>query len=408
MPTTVTERWGSLSATGIAVEPSFGTTTAATSFVPMTGNSLNLDPGLFFPKLQMGQRDLNVFGLYGQNKNSGAVSAPLFPSNGVELVVSAIGQDAAPGQGVVGSSPTNSTTTTASSTAGATTIQVSAITGYTAGTTIVQIDTNTGTTKTSECRKVVTITGTTSPYTLTLDTALVYAHASGAAVAAVTAPFTHSITQANQLASLTIEKNLGNFESLQFSGSRINKLSVSCQTTNQEASISADMIAKHVGVLSTPSTISIVNENPFVFAEGTLSLFGQTVAQAENVSIDIENGLKDTFTMNQSHDLQFLTPATRHISAKTDVVFTSFDDATWGYFNAMVAGTKGAFQFTLAHPNNGGTWTFNLPQVQIKTYSDAVPMDDVIKTTLNLEASLQLSTMTTISATLANGVWTAY
>lgn len=408
MTAQVVERWGSLSATGVAVEPTFGTTTPATSFVPMTGNSLNLDPGLFFPKLQMGQRDLNVFGLYGQNKNSGAVSAPLFPSNGVELVISSIGKDAAPGQGVTGSSPTNSTTLSASTTAGATSITVASTTGITAGTTIVQIDVNTGTTTTSECRKVSTITGTTAPYTLTLDTALVYAHASGAAVSTVVAPFTHSITQANQLASLTIEKNLGNFESLQFSGARVNKLSVTCQTTNQEAAISADMIAKHVGVLTTPSAITIANENPFVFAEGTLSLFGQTVAQAENVSIDIENGLKDTFTMNGSHDLQFLTPATRHVSAKADVVFTSFDDATWGYFDAMVAGTKGAFQFTLAHPNGGGTWTFNLPQVQIKTYSDAVPMDDVIKTTLNLEASLDLSTMTTISATLANSVYTAY
>lgn len=408
MVTPVTERWGSLSATGVAVESVFGTPVLPTSTVPMTGNGLNLDPGLFFPKLQFGQRDLQVFGLYGQNKNSGAVTCPLFPSNGVELVVSAIGGDAQPGNGVVGSTPTNSTTMTTGSTAGATTISVAAITGYTAGTTIVQIDTNTGTTKTSECRKVTTITGTTSPYTLTLDSPLVYAHASTSTVAAVVAPFTHTITRTNTLPSLTIEKNIGNFESLQFSGARVNKLSLTSQASNQEVGISADMMAKHAAVLSTPSPIAIVNESPYVFAEGSLSLFGQTIAQVENVSFDIENGLKDTFTMNQSHDAQFITPVTSHVSGKADLVFTSLDDATWGYWTQMTQGTKGAFQFTLAHPNNGGTWTFNMPQVQIKTYSDAIPMDDVVKTTLNLEASLQLSTMTTISATLVNGVWTAY
>jgi hypothetical protein len=386
----------------------FGNPVLATSFLPMTGNTLELDPGLFFPKLQMGQRDLNIFSLNGQNKLAGAVSAPLFPSNGAEFIVSAIGTDGAVGQGVTGSTPTGSATLTSSAAAGATTVNVSANAGIVAGTTIVQIDVNAAGTTTSECRKVVTITGTASPYTLTLDQPLKYAHASAAAVKTVVAPFTHTISQANQLPSLTVEKNIGGYESLQFAGSRVNKLSLSCQTGNQEVTISADMMAKSAAVLTSPTPITVVNEDPYVFAEAQLSLFGQVVAQAESVQLDIENGLKDTFTMNSSHNLQFLTPVTRHVSAKTDLVFTSLDDATWGYYQQMLNAGQGALALSFTHPSNGGTWTFNLPQVQTKTYSDAIPMDDVVKTTLNLEASLQLSTMTTISATLVNSAYLAY
>lgn len=399
----VVERWGSLSATGVAPEAQFGTPVLPNSFVPMTGNTLELDPGLFFPKLQLGQRDLNVFGLNGQNKIAGAVSAPLFPSNGVELIVSAIGADGTVGNGVTGSSPASSTTLSAASTAGATTVTLTSATGYAVG-NFVQIDVNAAGSTTSEVRKISSI----STNTLTLDTALKYAHASAAAVSKVVAPFTHTITQANQLPSLTVEKNIGGFESLQFAGARVNKLSISAQTGNQEVTMSADMMAQSAAVLVSPSPITIVNENPYVFAEAQLSLFGQVVAQAESVTLDIENGLKDTFTMNSSHNLQFLTPVTRHVSAKTDLVFTSLDDATWGYYQQMLSQGKGALALSFTHPSSGGTWTFNLPQVQTKTYSDAIPMDDIVKTTLNLEASLQLSTMTTISATLVNGAYLAY
>lgn len=397
MPTQVIERYGSQSATGVAKESTFGTAVPASSFLPMTGNGLELDPGLFFPKLQWGHRDAQVWGLQGQFKNAGSISGPIMPSNGAALIVAAIGADGAVGFGVTGSSPTNSTTLSASSTAGATSVTVTSATGYAVG-NYVQIDVNAAGTTTSEVRKIQTI----STNTLTLDSALVYGHANAAAVSKVVAPFTHSITQANSLPSLTVEKNLGNFESLQFSGSRVNKLSVSCQATNTEASLTADMIAKHAAVLATPTAITMVNEDPFVFAEAQLQLFGTPVNQAISVSLDVENGVKDIFTMNSSHDAQFLTPASLHVSAKTDVVFTSLDDATWGYWSQMLNGTTGALQFSLTHPTNGGSWTFNLPNVQIKSHTENQPFDDIIKSTLSLEAAYDFTTSKTISATLVS------
>jgi len=93
----ITEKSGSRSATGIAVESEFGQATAATAFLPMTGNTLEVDPGWFSPELMMGVRDLHVFNMQGEEKFEGAVEGPLFPSNAIQLLVAAIGTDAVTG-----------------------------------------------------------------------------------------------------------------------------------------------------------------------------------------------------------------------------------------------------------------------------------------------------------------------
>jgi hypothetical protein len=364
----------------------------------MTGNELQLDPGLFSPKVMFGQRDVNTFPLFGQYKNSGGLAAPLFPTNGALFIPGAIGPDAQAGYGVLGSAGSGSTTTSGTLTAGTTTVNVTSAAGF-SNNQVIQIDVNnTSTPTTAECRKITNIVSNT----LTIDSALSYNHASGVAVVGVVAPYTHAIQQANQLSSFTIEKNLGSWESLQFAGARVGKLSIAAAATDSEATMSVDAVAKSVAVLSTPSAITITNESPFVFAEATVSLFGQTVAQASSFSLDIDNGLKPTYTMNSTHNLNFLTPVTRHVSGKIDVVFTSLDDATWGYFNQMVAGTSGSLSFTLAHPASGGSVVFSMPKVLLKKAADAVKFEDVIMTSLEYEVFLNLTTLQTISATVVN------
>lgn len=405
MPTTIVERYGSLSATGVAREATFGTPLTPTSFLPMTGNGIELDPGLFWPKVMMGQRDTNIFALYGQYKVAGAVTGPLFPSNGALFMTAAIGSDAAAGYGVTGSTPANSTTLNGATTAGATSVTLTSATGY-ATNGFVQVDTNnTATPTTAEVRKITNVTSNT----LTLDQALTYAHNNGATVTTVVAPYTHTVAQANTLPSLTVEKNLGGFESLQFAGARINKLGINVQATNTEASINADIIAKSATVLTTPSTIAVTNESPYVFAEATLSLFSQSLIQAQTVDLSIENGLKPTYTFNQAHTLQFLTPVTRTLSAKCDLVFTSLDDATWGYYTQMVNAGEGALSLTLTHPSSAGSFTLTMPRARIKTYGDAVKMEDVILTTLNIDVALNIPTLTTVTGTIVNsGVYLPY
>jgi len=404
MPTTVVERYGSLSATGFAKETTFGTPVTATTFVPMTGNSLELDPGLFGPKVMFGQRDVNTFPLYGQYKNAGSLNFPLFPTMGLALLAGSIGADGAVGSGVTGTGSASPNTLNGATIAGATTVTLTSATGYTNG-SFIQVDVNgTGPTTTAEVRKITNV----STNTLTLDTALVYAHANGAATKVVTAPFTHSITQANTLPSFTVEKNLGNFESLQFAGAKVNKFDLQVSNGNSEAACSVDLMAKSAAVLATPTAITVTNESPYVFAECTTSFNSQSITQTTSAEVTVENGLKDTYTFNASHNLQFLTPVTLKVSGKTDLVFTSLDDATWGYWTQMTAGTTGALSVALTHPASAGAVTLSMPKAVIRTSTDAVKMDDVIITTLNFDAYLNLSTLQTITATVVNANWLAY
>jgi len=364
----------------------------------MTGNELQLDPGLFSPKVMFGQRDVNTFPLFGQYKNSGGLAAALFPTNGALFIPGAIGPDAQASFGVIGTVGTGSTTTSGTLTAGTTTVNVTSAAGFTQG-QVIQIDVNnTVGPTTAECRKITNIVTNT----LTIDSAISYNHASGVNVIGVVAPYTHSVQQANQLSSFTIEKNLGSFESLQFAGSRVGKLSIAATSTDAEATMSVDAVAKSVAVLASPSAITITNESPFVFAEASVSLFGQNVLQASSFTLDIDNGLKSTYTMNTTHNLNFLTPVTRHVSGKIDVVFTSLDDATWGYFNQMVAGTSGTLTLSLTHPASGGSVSFTMPKVLLKKAADSVKFEDVIMTSLEYEVFLNLATLQTISATIIN------
>jgi hypothetical protein len=406
MPTTVVERYGSLSATGFAKEAAsaFGTPVAATTFVPMTGNSLELDPGLFSPKVMLGQRDVNTFPLYGQYKNAGSVTAPLFPTQGIALLAGAIGADAQAGNGVTGTGSASPNTLNGAVSAGATTVTLTSATGYTVG-AYIQIDVNgSGPTTTAEVRKITVV----STNTLTLDTALVYAHANGAATKVVTAPFTHTITQANTLSSFTVEKDLGGAESLQFAGARIGKFGLQVQASNQEAAVSVDFVAKAAAVLATPTPITVTNESPYVFAEAVATIFSQAVTQVSQVDLTVENGLKETYTFNSSHNLNFLTPVTLKVSGKVDLVFTSLDDATWGYWTQMVGGTEGNLQLALTHPSSAGAVTIAQPRARIRTYGDSIKMDDVIMSSLQFDGYLNFSTLQTITATVANSAWLPY
>jgi hypothetical protein len=412
MPTAVAARFGAMSDTGLALEKTgFGAATLPNTFMPMTGNGLNLDPGLFSPKLMFGHRDANSFALYGQYKNAGTIAGPVWPTNAATLIPGAIGPDAQPGYGVTGVAGTGSTTLSAPSLANATTVTVTLATGFTVG-QVVQVDVNVpATPTTAECRKITTIAGSV----LTLDSALTYAHASGAAVIGVLSTaeqFTHSIQQAVALSSYTVEKNLGGpvslgGESLQFAGARVNKLSINVTATDAEAALSADMVAQSAAVLTTPTGVVVVNEMPYVFAEGTLSMFGQTLAIANGFTMDIDNKLISTYTFNQSHNLEFLTPGMIEVSGKVDLVWQSFDDATWGYFAQMLAAGHGVLTFSLIHPANGGTVTFSCPNVYIKSVTEDPKPEDIVMSSLNYMAFLNLATNNTVSATIINSQYTS-
>jgi hypothetical protein len=403
---TILERPGSLSATGIAVESVFGSPVAANATLPMSANTMDEDPGWFSPTLMQGARDKQIYNLQGEAKFAGAVTGPLFPSNAMEFLVASIGQDAAPGYGVTGSSATSSTTLAAPITANSTAFSLTSATGYAVG-SIIQADVNNpaGPT-TTEVRKIATLTGTTG----TVDVAWKYAHASGVAVSVVVAPFTHTINQSNSLASLTVEKNIGGYQSLQFAGCRVNKFDLKAPVGNTAPEITADMMGQSVAILTSPTAVSVANELPYVFTEASLSIFGGTRNDVSNVTVSVENGVKDTYTYSGQHGPSFLTPVSVHAMGTIDVVWSSLNDSTYGDFTHMTSGTLGALGFTLAHSGGGGSITINLPQITLAKFGSDVKFDDVVRSSLTYEASRPLSgsSQYTVGATVVNSVYLAY
>lgn len=474
---TITEKYGSLSATGLAKETVFGTPVAANTFLPMTGNTMEEDPGWFAPHLMQNLRDLQVYNLYGEAKFNGTITGPIFPSNAMELLVAAIGSDSITGWGVYGTLATpTSTTLNGSTVTGATSFTVTSPTGFVIGQEVlvgtggnqearlisnvvgsvitvadallyphangVAVSTGTTTTlaalvtaptstitvtsatgivqgtvlqvdvnsvfngRTSEVRVVTNVVSTT----VTLDQPLTFNHASGSQVLIVTTPYTHTINEQNTLSSLTVEKNIGGFQSLQFAGCRVNKFDLKAPVGNTAVEISAEMMGRSVAVLNSPTAVSVTNEMPFVFAEANLTIFDTLRTEVSNTNVSIENGVKETYTYSNFHGPSFLTPVTLHTSGAIDLVFDSLNDSIYGDFQRMNNGTLGSYQFTLIHPLSQGTITINQPQIVLNKYANDLKMEDVVMSTLSYEATRQLSgpAQFTIQATVVNNVYLPY
>ena len=406
-PTEITERLGALSGTGYAKEASgsYGVPVVANTFLPMSSNTMEVDPGWFSPTLMQNIRDKQVYNLQGEQKHAGAITAPLFPTSSMGLLVASIGADNVAGAGVTGTVGSGSTTLSGGVSAGATTITLASATGFSTG-QVIQIDVNgSGPTTTAECRKI-TLSGTTA----TLDQALTYSHLTGVAIIGVVAPYVHAIQQANVLPSLTVEKNIGGAQSLQWAGCRVNKFDLKAPVGNTAVEMTADLMAQSVAILDTPTASTIVNEAPFVFTEATLTAFGSARYEAANVQLSIDNGIKETYTYSGSHNPSFLTPMMLHVSGTVDVVFDSLDDATYGDFNRLKNQTTGAMSFTLAHPSSAGTITITQPQVVLSKYGNDLKPEEVVMSAMSWEASRPLSgsSQYTIQATITNNAYLPY
>lgn len=224
-------------------------------------------------------------------------------------------------------------------------------------------------------------------------------------VSGTTPSYTHTIAEANILHSLTVEKNIGNFESLQFAGTRVSKYSIKATAGNTPAEFTADLVAQSVAILTTPTTVVTVNEEPFVFAEFTLTSGVNILQQATNFQLDIDNALKETYTFSQSNEVSFLTPTALKVSGSFDVVFDDLSAGLYDFFTQVKAGTQAALTFKLAHPS-GDSIEFSMPLVTLSKSNQDTKPESVVMETIDFQA--MYSAGSTISAVVVNGVATAY
>ncbi|MGH7723414.1 MAG: phage tail tube protein [Candidatus Dormibacteria bacterium] len=412
MPNPVIAYPGGLSAVGVGKEATFGTIQIPSVFAPATESAIEPDPGIFYPEVMTGLRDLNIYALQGQVKVAGNIAGPMYPSSGAPLFIGALGTDncqsgTAPGvnkNGTLAAAAANATTLTYTLVAGVAPVandylQIGpALTTYGAAALIPGV---------SQVIKITSVTGA-GPYTLTVPP-IPYAVGASAIAQNVQAPFFHNAGYQNTLPSFTIEKNTGGFESIQYRGCRVNKFSLKLDTTNKAAEYTADMIGQSFTVLPTPTAITIDQSSPWVFAEASVSLYGQLASQIDSIQVDIDNGLKDIFTFNQAHFLNFLLAASFKVSGQATAVWTSFDDPNWGYFNTAVGAVQGALSLTLTHGAGGKeTMSITIPQVNLTKYKDVLKTKDAIMTNLSFEGSYQFSSSSRITASLSTQQNTPY
>ncbi len=405
-----------MSAVGYSAEVTFGSPVTASEFLPDTSCTLEADPGLFFPKTTMGIRDENVFALYGQEKIAGSVAGPLFPVNGSKLFVGAIGSDA----GQSGTAGGSKVGTVLAAAAAAVTLTYTVVSGAAPqiGDKFQLGSATTGTAGAIAGSQVVSVTNVSGggPYTLTVAALASKVDTTGNGGAglnatSVVAPFFHDIIEANTLKSFTIEKNLGSYQSAQFAGCKVNKMDIKLPATNAAADVTYDVMGQSVVVMNTPTTVAVDTAVPFVFAEGSVTLFGQSLVTVTNAEISLTNTVKDNFTVQAQHTAQYITPTTRVITGKLTLVFTSLNDSTYGYFTKSLPSlgtpTQGSIILTMAHPGTAGSLTITIPQANIAKYTDDIKIGDVIMSNLDFTASYSLSTSSSMSAVLANSVQAA-
>ena len=420
---------GNLSGLGVGKEVTPGTPVLPTAFEPFSTCNIIPETGLFFPPVMMGVRETDVFALFGQEKLAGPIDGPLFPINGIQLFIGAIGTDNSQ-SGTAASVAKDGTVAAAAK--GATSLIYTTVTG---GAPLVgdflQIGAVKGTfgltaipfgagPAGSQVVKATAVVGGTSPYTLTVaplqfkvDT--IGNGAAGLVAQQVIAPFYHNAAPANTLNSFTIEKNMGGKQSEQYAGCQIDSYNLKCPTSNAEVSFSAAVLGLAVNVLTSPTAIAVDSGVPFVFAEGSLSFQGNVMTTATNVEIDIQNTVKDTYTVGTSHLPSYLTATTRKFSAKCTAVFTSLTDTAWGYFSQAFPSLApsnvpvvGALSLTLTHPAGAGIIGISFPQVNIDKVGDDVKIGDVITQSLDLTPSYDIALGYAIQAYVANNANAGY
>ena len=390
MPTPITEQLAALHFTGIAKETTFNTPVTATSWFPVTGNTLGVDPGLFFPPVMQAQRDAQIYALNGEMKLTGAIEFVLVPS-AVPLIKAAVGTD----QYQTGTLTGWTGTLASAASAGATTVSITATGGTPAVNDMVMIGSPTS--KKSEVRKISGVTGS-GPYICTIE-ALTYAHASAepASKLDTTKPYTHYLAVSNRLDSLTIEKSLVN-QSLQFSGARVGKLTIKDAPGNNATSVTADVTAAGVSVLATPSTPTFQYDTPFVFAEASINLGSQTgIGTVTDLQITLDNSVKPTYTLG-AYGPSLVTPTQLKVNGTLKVVYQSLNDSTYGYLAQTLPPTaKSSLAVTWAHAGTGQSVAVTLPHIRLSKHGVPVKLGDILIEELGFEAAYDVTTASTIT-----------
>jgi hypothetical protein len=303
----------------------------------------------------------------GQVDADGSMEFMLRPSANVGIASRAIGLD-----GVVGSTPTGTSTITATfPTAVADTTFKSA--GTYASNDIVQI----GAGATSECRKVTVVGTPVGGYTV--DVGFLYAHAAGEAVAKVVAPYLHTIPSAvGNLPSIAMEDYVPWDDGSTITGSAKYSYYVpgavlkSLKLTSQsDTGPSATLEYEGQDKIKIPAqaSLGVPNEAPFIFEQEAVLIGGTRNYRIRELTLEINNDLQKVWT-KQGSARAFAIKAGQQEVKGTMKFF--LDDTTQALFwAALEADTQLAFLYTVTDAVTGYYITFQVNKIVIDEFNDS-------------------------------------
>jgi hypothetical protein len=370
------------------------------------------DPKLWSPSPYSGTRAQDVSLSPGRLETSGSLEFDIRPSVNSQMLSKAVGQD----KNVTGTVPGSPVSTTLNGTvlAGVTSIVVTLATGMTtsAPTNIIQI----GTGATAECRKITNV----ATNTLTLDVPLTYGHTSGITVQVVIAPFIHTVPcAATNLDSIVLydyvpyddpsqpNNNYQTSNAYILPGVLFDKLSVDGKTT-QGITASLDYMAQSREVIAQNQALTIPNEAVYVFSQEAVLLAGTANYRCESIKFDLNNNVQSRYT--KDGQLKPFTLKAGLTQIKGEFMFYE-DAATQATFWAnFIASTVFAFVWTITDPATGYYVSFSFPKIVLEGWDDGdFGPGDLIDAKVPFRAQLDAGgTNTTMTMTIANGVYLAY
>jgi len=401
---------GTISRLSYAKEAVYGTPiNPTTTLLPVKSAEFDTNPDYQDIQVMDGSGDATKYLIPGQQAVTGNATYPLLPDAGFDFIAGSIGLESE----TVGTTATGgsalSTTLSGAVTKGATTITLASTPAE--GDILMIDDAGNG----AECRKVSTVTGA-GPYDCTLDQALDRAHADGATVTKVIAPFTHTLAPGLVLPSYTIETyqgGVGSVSSHQYAGALVSKLKfVGDNKTAPEVTpdfICQEEVLLDSGDISDPTAGT---SQPITWDQ-TTALFGTAGEDAdgtftantdlETMEIDVDNTAKSDFTQSGHLYATRVNATAKKITGKATFYYK--DDATfWTPFKSK---TPVAMQYkALNSAGYGVIWTF--PQTVWAQYKRPFKFADFITEELSFTVKQDLTLGTQLRLSLLDAHYLPY
>jgi hypothetical protein len=366
---------GILGAIGYGRETAYGTAAAVDNWVPFKSEGLtkNISPEWIEMIRGVRARDQKV--VRGPQHVTGSVQFAVFPQQGLHLLAGALADRVVYSNGTT---PTGSATLSQAVSAGDTSFQ--------SATSIAQNSyVLVGTADAAghgEVRKVVSVTGS-GPYTMTVDRAFAWPHASGAAVKTVTAPFTHVVALGNTLPSYTVEKQFATLAGLRYTGMVVNRLSFKVPA-RADLDVTIDFIGQDEAELTAAqlTAATYVAENPWEWAQASITFAGGPVATLNNFELDLDNGVKEYHALSGQRYPAVVLPGPQVVRGRVGIIYS---DNTYHASFSSLANT-GTLQAGWTDAS-GNQVQWALTDVRLVNWRAPIRLGDIIVQEIDWEAA---------------------